>query len=223
MITKYSDFILEKIDFNLQDETFWDDYNDMLKKRLNRQYDVLTEFCQKYFDIMDEEKIDGISDMLADHHNYGRVPKKITLGEQLYILARFIDDIYIFYQKEDSTLANKLFENPLKFIKEEKIKIYRGQSNYSPDSNESTEGKMKSFTLDKDIAIRFTQRNWVHRAFVDDRLMNGRIVEAEITLQDIYLFNNVGGELECVLKKNLKYTKNYVVENGKIVKDIEVK
>jgi len=223
MITRYSDFILEKIDFSLQDDEFWADYNDTLKRCINDQFGALTEFCQKYYDIMDEEKIDTISDMLADHHNYGRVPKRITLGEQLYILARFIDDIYTFYQNEDVTLANKLSENPLKFIKEEKIKIYRGQSNYSPDSNESTEGKMKSFTLDKNIAIRFTQRNWVNRGWIDEKYMNGRIVEAEITLQDIYLFNNAGNELECVVKKNLNYTKNYVVQNGKIVKDIEVK
>ena len=223
MITKYSNFLLEKIDFNLQDKKFWDDYNDTLKSILNRDYNAMSEFCKKYFDVMDEEKIESVADMLTDHHNYGKIPKKITLGELLYILGRFIDDIHRFYKKEDSTLATKLFENPLKFIKEEKVKIYRRQSNTSPDSNESTEGLTKSFTLDKDIAIRFTQRNWVNLGWIDEKLMNGRIVEAEICLKDIHLFNDLGGELECVIKGDLKYTKNYFVEHGKIVKDIEIK
>ena len=91
-----------------------------------------------------------------------------------------------------------------------------GISHFSADDV----GKRRAVLFD--IALKFTQRSWVYRGFLDINARNGYVLMAEITLSDLYMFNNVGDELECVVKGGMKYLKKFKIKNGKVEETIDL-
>jgi hypothetical protein len=222
MINKFDNYLLESMKFDLKDENFWNDWNDTLKNTIYNNGNFLSfwDFLDKYsFSYLNKDQIEKAYDKLfVGLHNKNKIPKRITFSEYIYMWSNVIKKIYDFYEKTDKNLANKLFENPLNFLKNEKVKIYRGISKYRKENLEYVEeNQYKSFSLDINIAMNFTQYNWAMRSWKDVNSRNGFILETEIFLKDAHLFSEVGYEHECIMKGRLDYTKKYIVENGKII------
>jgi hypothetical protein len=97
------------------------------------------------------------------------------------------------------------------------IKLYRGtQSIPSPlEKNE-----FKSFTVDKEMAIKFTQPGWStpKGSWVYEKQRNGYVAEVEIPVKSVHFFNNVGHEMEAIVKGPVEFSNVYVVKAGKIAK-----
>lgn len=225
MILNYTNFINESISFKkIKNPQFLTDLNELLKQLIHEHNpNIIDDFYKNHENVLSPlDYWDGY-DLLATHHNTGRIPKKLNISQQLYTIITAINDIYQFYKNNDQELADKLLNDPLFFILNTPVKVYRGIHNMSNDNREILEkGKYKSFTLDFDIALKFTQRSWVYRGFLDINARNGYVLMAEITLSDLYMFNNVGDELECVVKGEKKYIKKFKIKNGKVEETIDL-
>lgn len=222
MILSYYNFLNESLDFKLNNPEFWEDYNIILKTlSIDSNFNCFWIFLEKWSEsILNKNEVDGAYDKLfVNPHNRNIIPLKITFSENIYMFAYGWRDIAKFLKKEYDTTP----PNPLEFIKTIPVKIYRGVSSNRYENLEYlTKNKFKSFTLNKDVALSFTQdgRAWGKWKNVNER--NGFIIETEILLKDIYIYNEVGGENECIVRGELDYKKIHIVENGEITKVEEV-
>lgn len=219
MIDKFDIFLLEKVGSKAKSPEFWSDYNEMLKTILSsNNHSSFEDFHIKYKDVLNDSKLDAIHDKLANMHNTNRIPSKISFGEWCKMWSFGIPDIYKYYLKLDPTLAEKLRNNPVKFMKTIPVKIYRGIPINSKENKDFLDlHTSRSFTLDINRALSFTQIDWLSRGYKNDANRNGYIFETEIKLNDIDIFSNLGDELECIVTGGLRYTKTHIVKNGKIV------
>lgn len=100
------------------------------------------------------------------------------------------------------------------------IKLYRGSTREQRplEKNEYT-----SFSLSKEMAIRFTQPGWSapRGAWRDVKAQNGTLVEIEIPVKSVHFFNNEGRELEAAVKGPIEFTRVYTIEKGKL-QDVEI-
>lgn len=222
MINKFDNYLLESMKFDLKDENFWNDFNSTIQTTIsnNGDFSSFWNFLDKYsFSYLKKDEIENAYDKLfVGLHNKNKVPKRITFSEYIYMWCYVIREIYDFYNKDEKELANKIIDNPLNFLKYQKIKIYRGVSKLRNENLEYVEeNHYKSFTLDINIAMNFTQYDWAGRGWKDEKSRNGFILESEIFLKDAHLFSESGYEHECIVKGRLDYTKKYIIENGKII------
>lgn len=65
-----------------------------------------------------------------------------------------------------------------------------------------------------DIAKAFTQPGWAQRAWKDDSMRNGWILEGTITPNKIHIFSNIGNEFECIIKGIYEYDKILTVDKS---------
>lgn len=219
MIKNYKDFLLEGINFeSVKDKEFWEDYNQLLKKLYNDSnfypfWEFLEKYENSYLKNLDKEK--AYNKLFVYMTNYNRIPKRISFGEYIYMWAHSIRDIKEYH------LKNNLppIDEPIYWLKNEKIKVYRGINSDSDENIEYLEkNDYKSFTLDIEMASRFTQPDWQMGGWVDKEQREGVIIEAEIIPKNIHLYNPEGGEYECVLKGHLKYNTYHYVDRGEIIK-----
>jgi hypothetical protein len=216
MILKYNKFLNESLDFKLNNPEFWEDYKNLLKKLNNQDnFSSYWEFKEKWVGVVLEEKQleNAYNKLYVDLHNKNIIPVGITFSENIYMYAYGWRDITKFLKKE----YNINIDDPFDFIKNKSVKIFRGVPKTQYENLEYlSENKFKSFTLDKELAIRFTQLGYVSGSWKDESQKNGFIIETDITLNDIYIYNPEGHEHECIVRGELNYKKIHIVENGKI-------
>jgi mRNA-degrading endonuclease HigB of HigAB toxin-antitoxin module len=222
MILNYHDFLNETLDFNLNNPEFWEDYNNLLKSlNCTKSFYPYWNFIKKWVNsVLDENELEHAHDRLfVELHNHNIIPKNISFSEKIYMYAHGWGDLTIFLKKEYGIEI----DNPMDFIKNKSVTIFRGvPKNYYENLEYLAKNKYKSFTLDKNIALRFTQYGFVGGRWKNESEQKGFIIETDIPFNDIYIYNIDGDEHECIVHGELEYKKIHIVENGEITEVSEI-
>jgi hypothetical protein len=222
MVLNYHDFLNENLDFKLNKPEFWEDYNNLLKSlNCSKSFYPYWGFIEKWKkSVLKEKESDNAHDRLfVDLHNHNIIPKNITFSEKIYMYAHGWGDLTSFLKKKYGTII----DNPLEFIKNDSVIVFRGvPKSFYENLEYLGENKIKSFTLDKDLALRFTQVGFVGGRWKKETEQNGFIIETVIPFNDIYIYNVDGDEHECIIRGELDYKKIHIVENGEITEVSEI-
>jgi hypothetical protein len=222
MILKYYNFLNESLDFKLNNPEFWEDYNTILKKlSIDSNFQPFWIFLKKWSNtLLNKNEIENAYNKLfVETHNHNKIPQRITFSENIYMYAINWYNITQFLKRK----YNINIDNPIDFIKNKPVKIFRGVSKLRYENLEYLlPNKFKSFTLDIDLAFKFTQIGFAWGEFKDESKQNGFIIETEILLNDIYIYNEAGSEHECIVRGELDYKKIHIVENGKITQSSDI-
>lgn len=89
---------------------------------------------------------------------------------------------------------------------------FRGEHGDKPKA--SLESSFGDFTLDRDMAVRFTQDQWATGSFHDDSRRNGFVYAAVVSPSDVWVYNNLGDEHEVVLVGPVAFSGAERVVNG---------
>jgi hypothetical protein len=197
--------------------SFWD---------LREKYPDFVRIAQKFHD-----------DYLIPLHNRNVVKKNISTDLKIYMYLRELSGGL----SNAKTLLKSVSEYPSfeDWFNNATIKVYRGvPKSYNKPSglkdldkmareNDArklaenaniADGQYKSFTLNIETAVKFTQSNWTSRGWIDKNSRNGWIFAGTIKVSDIHIFSNVGYEEECVIKGPFECTEVYDVVNGEVKK-----
>jgi hypothetical protein len=148
----------------------------------------LHNYNRKIMNASEEAKIVMLMNMLQDNTTNKLNRSRVDLG--------YNGDFEDWYENQD-------------------LLIYRGvpESDFLEDELNNTVGK--SYSLNKETALKFTNPAWVERVFnpsKEDR--NGHIIVAKIKPKDIAIFNGDGFENEVVPNINPEIVDIIKIESG---------
>lgn len=220
---------------------FWNDMNRVFKKMLQDKNfaefwtleDKYPKFVNAYQNFSDK--------FIVPLHNRNVVKKRISLNEKIIMylkaaigswgkpenllnsIAKY-PDLKTWYENAEFTVyrgipAYKEYdENATDVDKMWKVNFDSARNLEKIKENMSFETGYRSFTLDIKTAIKFTQANWAGRGWINEKERNGFIFEGKIKVSDVHIFQNEGGEEECVISAPFKCNKYHLVKYGKIMK-----
>lgn len=73
-----------------------------------------------------------------------------------------------------------------------------------------------STSLDRSTALLFTQSGRAQKAWLNTKEQDGWILETEVTGSDIYFYNDIMDERECVMKTPLSFTRKTRIIAGQV-------
>jgi len=194
--------ISEQTDQLINQNNLWEDLDLLLQEIYdsNGNFHPVWEFVRKYKNVLKIDDPSSVHDkILVPLYNHNRITKKISFGEWLMCLLYFI--AHNSKHKKDFPKINA------SFIKNnDKIIAYRGVpiDFVEKDINEiENEVGYKSFSTDKQTAIKFLQLGWAQKAFKDESERKGKLIKVEVGIRDVHIFNDAGYENEVILKTPL--------------------
>jgi len=209
------------------EELPWDALTKVAKKFMKMDPGVFGWYQDLLVDKDSEFDWHGIKDrFIIPLANKGIVKKGLTVKNRMY----FVFNLFIEVRRSNRIdlkldMIDKYgFET---WYETAKIKVYRGVPSemkmnsrgvWVPKFTETEiTHSMKSFSLLKDYAQKFTNRRWVGGAFAPDtKGQNGWLYTGEITPQQIYIYNEEGGEQE-IIPTDVKIVKIEKIVNGKVI------
>lgn len=229
----------EKLKPKVSDE-FWNDINDIAKVVIAKKtFGDFWHLRDKYPDFI--ERCQNFGDnFVVPLHNKNIIKKNIKLEDKIFMyiretvgygaakhllssmseypdfktwfenatltIYRGIPASYNFYEKETDPAKIAKYAKQLKEDDDRKI-----AENMQIEAN-----RFKSYTLNLETAIKFTQPGWASRAWIDVKARRGWVFEGKIKPCDVHIFQNEGGEEECVIKGPFECTTYHNVANGKV-------
>lgn len=206
-------FLFEDFKLNQIPENFWKDLDDTVSElSANRNFYPYWNLKKKYPEIMNEDEGKISDDFLVRLHNRNIITKRINFAQWLYLALKSWNEFQKFLSKEGEEISS--FSE---WYKNGTVSAYRGSTNLLFPLGKND---YKSFTLSKDIAIRFTQPGWSSPkgAWKDENAQNGYVGKVDVKVSDIHFFNNEGHEYEVILRGPLEYDEVFEIKKGIIQK-----
>lgn len=213
LITNFLKFIKESIDNNID----WNTFNSIANKLIKHDTDKNALFDYLYSNEEAEEADDNINDnILPKLYNDNIITKNITNLEKIIMCLYFIQNI------QDIRNIIKKYGTFEKWYKNAQITVYRGIpiQNWDESQGEINENEFKSFTLNYDTALTFTQYGWsdLNNTKIDLSERNGVVLKLDVPIHKIHIFNNnMGYELEIIVKGPLTCYEIEEIEKNKVI------
>ena len=83
------------------------------------------------------------------------------------------------------------------------------------------ESRVVSTSLDRETAIDFTQAGRARGEWRDKARRDGWLLSAQVAPSRVLLFNDVGGEHECLIRGAFAFTRAERIINGEVSQDVE--
>ncbi len=212
LITNFLKFIKESVDTEFD----WEIINNIANELIKHDTDKSALFDYLYSNEEAEEADDNINDnILPKLYNDNIITKNITDLEKIIMCLYFIQNI-----PDIDKIINKYgtFE---KWYKNAQITVYRGIpiQNWYESQGEINPNEFKSFTLSYDTALTFTQYGWsdLNNTEINLSERNGVVLKLDVPIHKIHIFNNVGYELEIIVKGPLTCYEIEEIENNKVI------
>ncbi len=161
----------------------------------------------------DEDSTD-LNNAVVRLSNHGIIPKRVNNKWKVRMLFEMWRDMH---NNVELTSPKGAFD---RWVNDGKITVYRGVPFNKFSKGASTElaaNMFGDFSLDRNIAIKFTQTNWATGAWRDEDDRNGYIYVATVTPRDIWMYNVEGSEYEVIVKGPVRYDDALRVVKAKIV------
>lgn len=212
LITNFLNFIKESVDTEFD----WDTINNIANELIKHDTDKSVLFDYLYSNEEAEEADDNINDnILPKLYNDNIITKNINDLERIIMCLYFLQNI-----TDIDNIINKYgtFE---KWYKNAQITVYRGIpiQNWDESQGEIKRNEYKSFTLSYDTALAFTQYGWsdLNNTEINLSERNGVVLKLDVPINKIHIFNNVGYELEIIVKGPLTCYEIEEVEKNKVI------
>jgi len=194
-----------------KNKVFWKDADELVNILIeNSNFGPFWNFKDKYPTVI-KDSDEPHDKILVPLHNTNTIRKRISFGQWFWMWMLFIRDIKKYYDN------SKGFDY---WVNNVPVKLYRGVYSYDDvvkDLELNIEANIyRSFTFDKETAIKFTQSDWAGHGWVDKKHRNGIIYEIDILPKDIQIVSNEQHEFEGIVKGPLKYSKYFIVKEGEI-------
>lgn len=218
----------------VKDADFWQEIDNVLKTMIKEDnfyaFHSLKDKYPKFYNL----KTEFHDKALVPLHNTNRVKKRISIEEKIimYVISmacyghsKVLRDSYLQYPDFKTwfeTAILKVFRGvPLRkeYKKGDWVGDFKSNNNLELKEDGMTvqPGSFKSFTLDFETAVKFTQQGWAAKSWIRPEERIGYIFEGHIKPCDIHIFQNEGREQESVIKGPFQCDKVHLINKGKII------